>query len=402
MRILALDSSGNVASVAIATEEQIIAEYTTDFKKTHSQTLLPMLDEIVRNTGTDLKEIDAIAVAAGPGSFTGLRIGSSTAKGLAQVLNQPIVSVPTLEGLAYNLYGYEHLICPIMDARKEQVYTGVYRFVNGEEGRELAVVREQEAISVARLCEFLNEQKETVAFLGDGVCVHQEYLRQNLTTEYLFYQMPFGKQRASSVAMRAFDLIRKGKVQQAGEHKPEYLRVPQAERERNERIEHPDWNKMSSGRLTKELVQYRTMELADLPQVADIECSVFSEPWSQESFENAMKNPSNLYVVAEKEGVILGYCGIWGVAGEGQISNVAVKKEERGHKIGFELVHRSLEEMKKRGNTEFTLEVRVSNQAAIRLYQKLGFKEEGIRKGFYREPEEDASIMWLRKDAEKY
>lgn len=111
MRILALDSSGLVASVAVVEEEQTIAEYTVNYKKTHSQTLLPMLDEIVKMTEMNLGEIDAIAVAGGPGSFTGLRIGSATAKGLGLALKKPLIHIPTVDGLAYNLYGNEGVIC---------------------------------------------------------------------------------------------------------------------------------------------------------------------------------------------------------------------------------------------------------------------------------------------------
>ena len=132
MRILALDSSGMVASVAVVwadkDEEELVAEYTVNYKKTHSQTLLPMLDEIVKITELDMETIDAVAVAAGPGSFTGLRIGAATAKGLALALRKPVIAVPTLEGLAYNLCGSEKLVCPIMDARRGQVYTGIYEF----------------------------------------------------------------------------------------------------------------------------------------------------------------------------------------------------------------------------------------------------------------------------------
>ena len=122
MKLLALDSSGLVASVAILDGETLVAEYTLNYKKTHSQTLLPMLDEIVKMTQTELSEMDAIAVAAGPGSFTGLRIGSATAKGLGLALNKPIISVPTLEGIAGNFYGTDAIICPMMDARRQQVY----------------------------------------------------------------------------------------------------------------------------------------------------------------------------------------------------------------------------------------------------------------------------------------
>lgn len=118
MRILALDSSGLVASVAVVEkieeEEQVIAEYTVNYKKTHSQTLLPMLDTVSDMIELDLKTIDAIAVAGGPGSFTGLRIGSATAKGLGLAMNKPLIHIPTLEGLAYNLCGTDAIVCPIM------------------------------------------------------------------------------------------------------------------------------------------------------------------------------------------------------------------------------------------------------------------------------------------------
>ena len=124
MKVLGIDSSGLVATVAVAEDDNLLAEYTVNYKKTHSQTLLPMLDEIVRMTELDLSTLDAVAVAAGPGSFTGLRIGAATAKGLGLALGKPLVEVPTLEGLAYNLYGTSHLVCPMMDARRSQYIQG--------------------------------------------------------------------------------------------------------------------------------------------------------------------------------------------------------------------------------------------------------------------------------------
>ena len=171
MRILALDSSGLVASVAIVEkdqkDEQLIAEYTVNYKKTHSQTLLPMLDEVAKMTELDMSTIDAIAVAGGPGSFTGLRIGSATAKGLGLALKKPLIHIPTLEGLAYNLCGTNAIVCPIMDARRRQVYTGIYRF----EGEKLIVLEDQMAIGIEELGEKLKAYEGEVVFLGDGVPV---------------------------------------------------------------------------------------------------------------------------------------------------------------------------------------------------------------------------------------
>ena len=231
MRILALDSSGLVASVAIMEAEQTIAEYTVNYKKTHSQTLLPMLDEIVKMTEMDLNTIDAIAIAGGPGSFTGLRIGSATAKGLGLALGKPLIHVPTLEGLACNLYGYSSLICPIMDARRNQVYTGVYRLSEGE----FQVVKEQTAIDVAVLAEQLNALGEAVTFLGDGVPVYREQLEEKLTVPFAFAPANMNRQRAASVGVRGFQYYREGRIETAAEHQPDYLRVSQAERERAER-----------------------------------------------------------------------------------------------------------------------------------------------------------------------
>lgn len=231
MRILALDSSGLVASVAIMEEEQTIAEYTVNYKKTHSQTLLPMLDEIVKMTEMDLNTIDAIAIAGGPGSFTGLRIGSATAKGLGLTLGKPLIHVPTLEGLACNLYGCSSLICPIMDARRNQVYTGVYRL--NESG--LQVVKEQMAIDVGVLAEQLNALGEAVTFLGDGVPVYREQLEEKLTVPFAFAPANMNRQRAASVGLRGFQYYREGRMETAAEHQPDYLRVSQAERERAER-----------------------------------------------------------------------------------------------------------------------------------------------------------------------
>lgn len=231
MRILALDSSGLVATVAILEDEQMIAEYTVNYKKTHSQTLLPMLDEIVKMTEFDLSMIDAIAVAGGPGSFTGLRIGAATAKGLGLALDKPLIHVPTVDGMAYCLFGQDGLICPIMDARRNQVYTGLYRFVD----EEFQVVEEQMAISVPELIEKLNQYGEKVTFLGDGVPVYKTQFTEGLRCTYAFAPAHMNRQRAGAVGVLGMKYFQEGKIESAREHKPDYLRLSQAERERAEK-----------------------------------------------------------------------------------------------------------------------------------------------------------------------
>ncbi|HIQ97748.1 MAG TPA: tRNA (adenosine(37)-N6)-threonylcarbamoyltransferase complex dimerization subunit type 1 TsaB [Candidatus Limivivens merdigallinarum] len=231
MKILALDSSGLVASVALVEDENLLAEYTVNYKKTHSQTLLPMLDEIARMVELDLNTVDAIAVAKGPGSFTGLRIGSATAKGLGLALDKPLIGVPTVDGLAYNLYGTDKLVCPLMDARRSQVYTGVYRFC----GRKLHALKEQVAVPVTEIIDFLNEQKEEVIFLGDGVPVYRQVIEDAMKVPYSFAPAHVNKQRAGALAVLAEQYLSEGKTETAREHQPEYLRLSQAERERAEK-----------------------------------------------------------------------------------------------------------------------------------------------------------------------
>ena len=231
MRVLGIESSSLVASVALVTDDILTGEYTVNFKKTHSQTLLPMLDEVAKMTELDLDTVDAIAVAGGPGSFTGLRIGSATAKGLGLALKKPLISVPTVEALAYNLYDTQGLICPIMDARRKQVYTGIYRF----EEHQLMTLKEQWAAPIEELLEELNQRGEMVTLLGDGVPVFRELIAEKLQVPYSFAPAHVNKQRAAAVAALGSIYYKEGRTETAMEHIPEYLRVSQAERERAER-----------------------------------------------------------------------------------------------------------------------------------------------------------------------
>ena len=231
MKILGLDSSGLVASVAIVEDDNLLGEYTVNYKKTHSQTLLPMLDEIAKMIELDLNSIDAIAIAGGPGSFTGLRIGSATAKGLGLALKKPIVNVPTVDGIAYNLVGHRDMVCPLMDARRNQTYTGLYRF----DGDKMEVVLEQCAVGIDEIVGKINTIGQTVVFLGDGVPVFRDYLKENCKVPYLFAPAHMNKQRAGAVAVLGMQYFKEGRIETAEEHKPEYLRLSQAERERLEK-----------------------------------------------------------------------------------------------------------------------------------------------------------------------
>ena len=228
MKILGIESSSMAASAAVVADDITSAEYTVNFKKTHSQTLLPMIDEICRITDYRLEDIDAIAVSAGPGSFTGLRIGSATAKGLGLALKKPLIHIPTVEAMAYNFYDTEKYIVPIMDARRSQVYTGIYTSKEGIVNEILP----QCIMSIEELIKKINEIGQPVVFLGDGVPVFREKIEMDLLVKAVFAAAGINRQRASAVAELGKKYFLQGKTETAAQHAPDYLRMSQAERER--------------------------------------------------------------------------------------------------------------------------------------------------------------------------
>ena len=235
MKILAIDSSGLTASVALLEDDLLVAEYSVSYKKTHSQTLLPMISEISKMTELDLKTLDAIAIAKGPGSFTGLRIGSATAKGLGLSLDIPIVEVMTTDGLAFNMYGTDRVVCPLMDARREQVYTGLYDFSGSSEDYKMNTLTGACALSMEELLSKVNELGRKVVFLGDGVPVFKEKILNECKVDYIFASSGKNRQSAASVGALGMKLFKEGIYVSADEHVPEYLRMSQAEREKGER-----------------------------------------------------------------------------------------------------------------------------------------------------------------------
>ena len=388
MRVLAIDRSGLTATVAVVEETQTVAEYTINYKKTHSQTLLPMIDEVVKMTELDLGTINAIAVAGGPGSFTGLRIGSATAKGLGLALNKPLIHVPTVDGLAYNVFGCEDIICPIMDARRNQVYTGIYTFskkAGEKEGRNLVepvfqVIKMQMAVSIEELAERLNRYRRPVVFLGDGVPVYENVLAEKLTVPYSFAPAYMNRQRAAVVGTLAIQYYKSGKFETAEEHRPDYLRVSQAERERAQREKEAE-------------IIVRELKVEDSAAVAEMEQQIFSDSWSEKSVLETVQQKQSVCFAAEKAGHLLGYLLAYHAADEAEIARIAVQKEARRQGAAGKLMQALEHYCEEHKMEKLLLDVRESNEAARSFYTKNGFVEDGIRQGFYVNPSEDAVLM---------
>ncbi len=227
MKVLAVDTSSSVASVAVVDGGRVLGEYGISQKMSHSQKLVPMIRELLSNLELKAADMDLFAASTGPGSFTGLRIGVTTVKALAYAVQKPVVGVPTLDALAFNVPAYDGLVCPIMDARNRQVYTAVYR---REEGR-LAKVTDYMALDLDELIELLVAKGERVVFNGDAVELHRAYLEEKLKS-CRFAPDNLLLQRASSVAMVGLDMANRGLIENCFDLVPFYLRKSQAERVR--------------------------------------------------------------------------------------------------------------------------------------------------------------------------
>ena len=212
MRVLAIDTSSNVATVAVMEDELLLGEYILNHKKTHSQKIMTMIEQILSELELNVQDIDIFAAAIGPGSFTGLRIG-----------------VATVKALAYNVPYAEHIIVPIMDARRDNVFTASYIWDEG-----FKEIGEPEAISIDECLESCGEFLDTI-FVGDGVKVHREYIKEKLGDKAIFPPANALNSRASSVAALALDKAKRGETQSYLEMKPYYIRKSQAERELEER-----------------------------------------------------------------------------------------------------------------------------------------------------------------------
>ena len=228
MKILALDTSATVATVAVTDDLTPLAEYTVNNKNTHSETLLPMIESVLAALSMKISDIDLFALSAGPGSFTGVRIGAATIKGLAFGSKKPCAEVSTLEALANNLLFHKGLICPVMNARRSQVYTALFR----SDGKALTRLMPDSALAISELDEILAKYAEPVSLVGDGYEITEAGLTATAT---VYVPEPQRMQSALSVARVAYEKYKVGEYKTDAELSVNYLRPSQAERERAEK-----------------------------------------------------------------------------------------------------------------------------------------------------------------------
>ncbi len=227
MLILAFESSARAASVALVQDGSLVSQCSQCSALTHSRTLLPMAEDMLKNAELTIADVDCFAVAHGPGSFTGVRIGVSTVKGLAWASNKPCIGVSTLEAMAWHGLAAGGIVCPVMDARRQQVYNALFEIRDGKPER----LTEDHPIALEELAQELKALDGPVFLVGDGAAITAKYLDAvgipyRMAPENLVWQSAWG------VAMAAQDK----KPGTADDLLPVYLRLSQAERERQERL----------------------------------------------------------------------------------------------------------------------------------------------------------------------
>lgn len=222
MRIIALETATMAGGIAVVDEERVISEISLNIKATYSEKLMVAMEHLLDLSGLTINEMDAIAVSVGPGSFTGLRIGLSAAKGLSYASGKPIIGVPTLDALALNIPFSNRLVCPVLDARKGEVYTALYR-PNGQFPQKLT---DDMVVSPLKLIEMI---KEETVFLGDGVFTYRTLFNEQLKGLYHEVPMPLMAPRASNVGMLAMERLKKGEVDDPYSLVPRYIRKSEAE-----------------------------------------------------------------------------------------------------------------------------------------------------------------------------
>lgn len=372
MKILAVDTSSSTAAVAIISDGVLVGEYILNSGKTHSQKLLPMIELLLKDCNIKSNEIDAYACCSGPGSFTGLRIGAATIKAMAQVFDKPVIGVPSLDILAYGLYNCDGVICPVIDAQRQTVYSSLYKFRKGK----LIKIEDFRVISVDKLFDYLKNLNEKVSLIGDGTYMFSPKItNQVISIVPNTHILP----RASCCGSLAQEMLEVGRYSNYKEFIPQYIRKSQAEVEYEK----------------KQQVTIEAMKLEDVDSVFEIECCSFKTPWTKQAFVDEINNNKLCrYVVGKHKEKIVGYGGMWFVMDEAHITNVAVHPQYKGQTVGQKIVQNMIELAIANKIKAMTLEVRPSNIPAKNLYKKMGFYECGLRKGYYADTGEDAIIMW--------
>lgn len=390
--VLAIETSTALLGVALIQGNESIWENTTVDPRAHSSRLLPLCAKALADLGVGPRDLAAVAVSAGPGSFTGLRIGFATAQGLCAGTGAGIVPVPTFEAMLSQNAGVPNLAV-VQGSAKAQTVAALYtRSLTPSRSAGFAAsygYDESMPPSAVGMDEFL---REAVSLVSGPI-----YVAGDAAVEFVASSRLDGRNVAhdpevilvddrtrlplpSTVGLIGSRMLAEGKAVPPEEAVPRYYRRSQAEVKAME--SYPE-------------ISIENMTLDDLDRVLEIEAQSYKTPWSRRAFTSEVSENSYAhYYVCRMMGRIVGYVGMWVILDEAHITNIAVDPECRRQRIGQRMLEAMFDKARHYGATRMTLEVRVTNSGAQTLYKKLGFVERGLRKGYYTDTNEDAIIMW--------
>ena len=367
MKVLSIETSSKICSVAILEDTNLVKKIELNNGLTHSETLMPLIKQILEENKLTLSQIDLLVCDIGPGSFTGIRIGVATVKAFSDSLDIPSVGISSLEGLAYSIKK-DGIICSMIDCKNDNCYYAVYQLKNCQ----YTLLESPKADSVENCLTFLNYKytNSTITFVGDACMEYKDKIK-TVSSNFILSD----NENIDTVDVYALGIAGIHKYIQFGEDKnllPLYLKKPQAQRQ-----------------LEGKNITIADMKISDLE---NLKISDFDDFWNMDILKDELTSQTSQFICAKYENKIVGFAGIKIVLDEADIMNIAVKKDYRRQGIATLLLNHILNICKEKSIKTINLEVNEENFSAISLYQKLGFEECGRRKQYY-DNKYDAILM---------
>ena len=366
MKILSIETSNKICSTAILEDKNLIKKIELNNGLTHSETLMPLIKQILEETNLNLSNIDLLVCDIGPGSFTGIRIGIATVKAFTDSLNIPSIGISSLEALAYNIKK-DGIICSLLDCKNNNCYYSLYELKNNT----YTLLEKPIADSVENCLNYLNYKysNSVITFIGD-VSLYKELI-ENTSNNFILSDSTNTQFNNANINLNNIDVYNLGiagfnKFNKNGKDEnllPLYLKKPQAQRQLEEK------------NITIEKMQLSDLSNIDLPK--------FDDFWNISILKDELKSQTSEFVCAKIENQVIGFAGIKIVLDTADIMDIAIKEEFRRQGIATLLLNNIFDICNEKNIKTINLEVNEENFSAIRLYQKFGFKENGRRKKYY-------------------
>lgn len=364
MKILSIDTASNICGVSILEDTNLICQLDQDTGRTHSENLMPMLQQALKQANLTLKEIDLFVCDKGPGSFTGIRIGIATVKAFHDSLSIPCIGINSLESLAYSIKR-EGFIASILDCKNDNCYFALYELKNNKY-KEMLPPTADTITNALNACEKYFSNTSTITFVGNGCEIYKKLILPKFENAILT-NPEHNLLNSYYVALAGLEQFKQKK---SDDILPLYLKKPQAQRQLEEKTKN---------------IEILPMALKDLEQITDILTSDFDAFWNNNTLRDELKAENSKYWIAKIEQEIVGFAGLKIMVDEADIMNIVVKKNYRNQGIGSLLLKKLISTSKQLKLSSINLEVMEENYPAIHLYKNFGFKQIGIRKNYYQD-----------------